>query len=327
AGGTPRRVQELQLLANPKLLLSAVPPEDADETSGDQPRVFDVTTKEVELSVRYVAAAGEIKRSLAAAAADAGLPPELLDAFADVFTFDVDFARNIHRGDRFEVVYEVLYDQSGVRIGVGDVLFAALTWNGGADDKAYYRFTPSPAGKADYFGVAGDNPRTLLMKTPVRGARVTSPFGLRAHPIHGYTAAHKGVDFGAPVGTPILAAGDGVVSIAGWRGTFGKYIRIRHNSIYETAYAHLHGFAKGIKPGKTVKQGDVIGYLGNTGSSTGPHLHYEVLSSGVQLDPQTVLVATGERLKGDQLDAFFERRDAINALRIRPFAVVERTVP
>nr|WP_305888886.1 M23 family metallopeptidase [Parvularcula maris] len=165
------------------------------------------------------------------------------------------------------------------------------------------------------------------MKTPINGARVTSRFGRRRHPVLGYDKGHKGVDFGAPRGTPILAAGDGTVKLAGPRGTFGNYIRLEHAGGYETAYAHLQGFAKGIVSGKRVRQGEVIGYVGTTGRSTGPHLHYEVLAGGVHQNPETIKVAVGETLTAEALELFAARKSELNSLRTTPFAIVEATLP
>lgn len=288
---------------------------------------FEAASREVELETRYIAAAGEINRSLFSAAMGAGVPRELMIRFADIFAFDVDFAREIYRGDRFEIVYEVLFDQDGREIATGEILFAGLTWKGGAGAGGYYRFRPEDAARASYYAADGRDPRTLLMKTPINGARVTSRFGRRRHPVLGYTKGHAGIDFGAPTGTPIMAAGDGVVKLAGPRGTFGNYIRIEHAGGLETAYAHLNAFALGVKPGKKVQQGEVIGYVGTTGRSTGPHLHYEVLMRGVAQNPETIKVAVGETLEGEAQETFLVRKDAVDSLRIRPFAVANARLP
>lgn len=315
-GGVPRPILRLDVLATPTRLLTVQ--KGADFTT-------EVAT--VELEPRYVAVSGEIRRAFVAAAVEAGVPRALVPSLADVFAFDVDFVREIYRGDHFEVVFEMLYDQDGRAVSVGDIVFAGLTWRGQRQKQAYYRFAPQGQARADFYAGDGRNPRTLLMKTPINGAQVTSRFGPRRHPVLGYTIGHKGVDFGAAIGTPVFAAGDGSVTIAAVRGTFGNYIRLQHQSGYETAYAHLSRFAEGIKPGTPVKQGQVIGYVGTTGRSTGPHLHYEVLFDGEALDPQAVKVAVGDTLTGDQLESFWRARERIDALRFEPFAVPNETLP
>lgn len=277
----------------------------------------------VGVRVRYVSAAGVINRTLASSAGSAGIPRDLMIKFADVFAFDVDFARQIYRGDRFEVVYEQLLDGEGEVVGVGDIVFAALSWLGGSEAETYYRFAPGVQTEASYFSDEAKNPRTLLMRSPINGARVTSRFGPRRSPIDGFTATHKGIDFGAAIGTPVLAAGDGTVEIAGTRGTFGNYIRIAHANGYATAYAHLHGFAPTISEGAVVTQGQVIGYVGTTGRSTGPHLHYEVMYEGVQQNPETVSVAVGQQLVGEDARAFAQYKERVDSLRITPYAVAQ----
>jgi murein DD-endopeptidase MepM/ murein hydrolase activator NlpD len=168
---------------------------------------------------------------------------------------------------------------------------------------AYYQYTPK-SGITDYFNPQGQSVRKTLMRTPINGARLSSGFGKRKHPILGYTKMHRGTDFAAPTGTPIMAAGDGVVDFIGRNGAYGKYIRIRHNSSYKTAYAHMSGFKRGLKQGDRVKQGDTIGYVGTTGRSTGPHLHYEVLENGKQRNPMSVKLPAGEKLEGQDLKRF-----------------------
>jgi len=311
-----------QTLLNVEVLLGGRQLVSVSRASG-----YQATIEPVDVERRFVAVGGEIQRSLASASRNAGLPTSLLSQFADVFAFDVDFAREIYRGDRFEVVYEMLFDQEGRPLTPGNIVFAGLTWKGRSQSKAYYRHATGPANEPGYFAANGRNPRTLLMKSPINGARVTSRFGARQHPVLGYTVGHKGVDFGAPVGTPILAAGDGEVAIASPRGTFGNYIRLDHQGGYQTAYAHLNGFAEGIVPGARVKQGQVIGYVGTTGRSTGPHLHYEVLRNGQHENPQTAKVAVGETLVGENLRRFNGDRDRIDSLRLTPFVVQSATLP
>jgi murein DD-endopeptidase MepM/ murein hydrolase activator NlpD len=181
--------------------------------------------------------------------------------------------------------------------------------------KNFYRFKPSDDGQVDYFDENGQSAKKFLMKTPINGARLSSGFGNRKHPILGYTKLHKGTDFAAPRGTPIYAAGNGVVQRAGPNSTYGNYIRVKHANGYETAYAHLNGYAKGIKKGVSVRQGQVIGYVGTTGQSTGPHLHYEVYISGKAVNAMRLKLPTGRKLAGEQFDLFKAERDRIDAIR------------
>ncbi|MCR9070747.1 MAG: M23 family metallopeptidase [Alphaproteobacteria bacterium] len=246
-------------------------------------------------------AAAEIQSTLYEAALDAGMPIDVLVSLVRVFSFDVDFQRDVQAGDRFEVLFDTYEDELGNRVRNGDIQYASMTLSG--KTVAFYRYTPS-SGITDYFGPDGRSVRKTLMRTPIDGARLSSGFGKRKHPILGYTKMHKGVDFAARTGTPIMAAGDGVIDVAGRNGGYGNYIRIRHNGSIKTAYAHLSKFAKGTRKGARVKQGDIIGYVGSTGRSTGPHLHYEVLVDGRQRNPMSVKLPAGEKLDGKELKAF-----------------------
>ena len=272
-------------------------------------------------TVTHVAAASVMTDSLFGAGARAGVPREVMARLANLFLYDVDFVRDIRAEDRFEVVYEVRYDADGRPVGTGDIVFAAMSWRGGRRAKEYYRYDDAPGEEARYFDARGASAQRLLMKTPIEGARVTSRFGPRRHPTLGYTKAHKGVDFGARAGTPIMAAGDGTVMRAGPLGSYGNFLLIRHANGYETAYAHLKGFAEGVSKGARVRQGDVVAYVGSTGRSTGPHLHYEVRAEGRHVNPMKLDVATGSVLSGDALADFAEVRRAADAMRARPFAV------
>ena len=270
----------------------------------------------VPLTTRKMAIAGRINGSLYQSAKAVGAPDEIIAELADAFAYDVDFQREIFGGDKFEAIFEVKYDDRGARVAAGDLVYARLNWRGRREEKGYYRFeSEDDGGRADFYDAAGQSARRLLMKTPIDGARLSSGFGMRRHPILGYRRAHKGVDFAAPRGTPIKAAGDGVIERADWYGGFGNYIRIRHANGYKTAYAHLKGFRRGIKKGKRVRQGDIIGYVGTTGRSTGPHLHYEVHLNGKAVNPQRLRIATGKQLKGAELERFKEVRDRIDAMR------------
>ncbi|MEO1041514.1 MAG: M23 family metallopeptidase [Pseudomonadota bacterium] len=312
SGGYFQGLEEMEILVPPNRVISL----------RREPQGFVASTRLVDIERRFVAAAGEINVSLFASALGAGVPRDMMIRFADIFAFDVDFSRDIHRGDRFEIVYEMRFDQEGREVAPGDILFAALSWKSGASQRRYYLFAPEGE-EGRYFDETGRNPRTQLMKTPINGARISSGFGRRTHPILGYDKDHQGVDFAAPRGTPIMATGDGEVAISGPRGSFGNYIRLRHTGGYETAYAHLDRIAPSVRPGRQVQQGDVIGYVGSTGRSTGPHLHYEVLFEGKPQNPQTVKVAVGETLIGPSKSRFTVSRDVADRLRVAPFAVTD----
>ncbi len=257
-------------------------------------------------------ARGAIVTSLSEAASEASVPANILVSTIRAFSYDVDFQREIQVGDRFEIFYETLHDQDGNFAKSGDVLYASLTLSG--KQREFYRHELSD-GTSDYFTTKGESVRKGLMRTPVDGARLSSGFGMRKHPILGYSKMHRGVDFAAPRGTPVYAAGKGVVEVAGRKGAYGKYIRIRHNSSYKTAYAHLHRIAKGIKKGRAVQQGQIIGYVGSTGRSTGPHLHYEMILNGKQVNPRRVKMPKGDKLKGPELERFELVRAEVDRLR------------
>lgn len=275
------------------------------------------------LTTRTVAVSGRIHGSLYLSAKSVGAPDEVIAQIADIFAYDVDFQREIFGGDEFEALFNVTFDERGAVVAGDEVLFARLNWKGRTKEKGYYRHASAAGARADYFDRSGASAKRLLMKTPIDGARLSSGFGTRRHPILGYAKAHKGVDFAAPTGTPIKAAGDGVVERAGPYSSFGNYVRIKHAGGYKTAYAHLSRFAKGMRAGARVRQGDIIGYVGTTGRSTGPHLHYEVLYKDNQVNPQNLKIATGVELGGKDLAAFKQARDAIDALRAPQTAQTE----
>lgn len=259
---------------------------------------------------------GSIETSLYQDAQTLGAEDQQVVDFAQVFAYDLDFQREVHPGDEFEMVFDVLTDERGNVIRRGDVLYAAL--NGKAVNKSFYRFTTPDENITDYFQENGESSTKFLMKTPINGARLSSRFGKRRHPISGYTRLHKGTDFAAPTGTPIYAAGNGVVERASRYGGYGHYIRIRHAKGYKTAYAHLSRYGRGIKAGRSVRQGDVIGYVGSTGASTGPHLHYEVYKNGRAVDAMRLKLPTGRKLAMDpEILAEFEvERDRIDEIRL-----------
>ncbi|MFQ6018237.1 MAG: M23 family metallopeptidase [Kiloniellaceae bacterium] len=259
-------------------------------------------------------ARGTIENNLSVALGRAGVPIPVMIELIRAFSFDVDFQRELRPGDGFEVLYQALYEESGDLAKPGPILYGALTLSGRRLE--LYGFTPK-SGRSDYFDATGQSVRKTLMRTPIDGARLSSRYGMRRHPILGYSRMHRGIDFAAPTGTPIYAAGDGVIDIAGWNGNYGKYLRIRHNSTYRTAYAHLSRFAKGMRKGKRVRQGQVIGYVGSTGRSTGPHLHYEVLVDRRQTNPLKIRLPSGEKLKGEELRDFQAARAEVDGLRDR----------
>ncbi len=264
------------------------------------------------LDRRLSAYSGTIDSSLFVAARGAGMPTDVVVEMIRLFSFDVDFQREIQPGDSFEVLYDSYYDRAGALAKTGPLRYGAMMLSGKRLE--FYHFVAAD-GTDDHFDPNGRSVRRTLLRTPVDGARISSGYGKRKHPIQGYTKMHRGVDFAAPRGTPIYAAGHGVVERIGRHGGYGKYIRIRHNSTYKTAYAHLKSYAKGLNRGARVKQGQVIGYVGSTGNSTGPHLHYEVFYDNKQVNPLKVKLASGKKLAGADLEAFQTARAEADRLR------------
>jgi murein DD-endopeptidase MepM/ murein hydrolase activator NlpD len=253
-------------------------------------------------------AQGTIDSNLSVAATERNVPHPVLAEAIGAFSYDVDFQREIQKGDSFEFLYEIFVDEEGAVVRTGELLFAAMTLSGSRTELYYYERAD---GSADFYTPEGASVRRSLMRTPIDGARLSSGFGMRKHPILGYSKMHQGTDFAAPSGTPIYAAGNGVVDVAGRNGGYGKYVRLRHGSTYQTAYAHMKGFAKGIAKGARVKQGQIIGYVGTTGRSTGPHLHYEVHVNGKQVNPLKVTLPRGEKLKASEMADFAARRGEV----------------
>ncbi|TAH35904.1 MAG: hypothetical protein EYC62_03845 [Alphaproteobacteria bacterium] len=254
------------------------------------------------VEVRMNVITATINNSLSEAAKKAGIPQSVLSDMIRVFSYDVDFQREVHSGDKFEVAFEEIYDEEGRFVKPGNMVFANLKY--GSKELKIFRYKPQDDTRADYFTAEGKSVRKALLRTPVDGARITRGFGMRRHPILGYSKMHEGVDFGAGMGTPVLAAGDGVVKQKGWNGGYGHYIEIQHNREYATAYGHLSRYAKTLNVGGRVHQGDVIGYVGSTGLSTGPHLHYEVHRGVRKINPLGVKFATGRELAGKELQKF-----------------------
>lgn len=268
----------------------------------------------VNLTPDFAKVGGVINSTIYELALKQGAKDQQVVDFADIFAYDVDFQREIHQGDTFEITYEVLRDELGQPIRNGDILYASL--DGKKISRKFYRYTTSDDGITDYYDETGKAARKFLMKTPINGARLSSNFGKRRHPVLGYTKIHKGTDFAAPRGTPIYAAGNGVVERASRYGSYGNYARIRHADGYKTAYAHMNKYGPGIKSGVRVKQGQIIGYVGTTGRSTGPHLHYEVQINGKHVDAMSLKLPTGRKLDGEMLKAFMVEKQRIDDIRI-----------
>ena len=278
----------------------------------DDEGVFEAAEVERVLERRWVRAAGSIDSSLFQNGRDAGIPAPVLVEMIQIFSFDVDFQREIRTDDEFELVYERFFDENGEPVHDGEIIFGNLTLSG--KDLPLYRYDTSNGG-VDYFNDKGESVRKALMRTPIDGARLSSRFGNRRHPILGYTRLHAGADFAAAPGTPIYAAGNGRIEQLGTNGGYGRYIRIRHNDTFQTAYAHMRGYARGLSAGSRVKQGQVIGYVGTSGRSTGPHLHYEVIREGKKIDPLSLKLPSGEKLKGNRLAAFSDHQTEVDSMR------------
>ena len=241
-----------------------------------------------------------ILQSLYKAATDQNIPPNTIIEFARIYGFQVDFQRDIRKEDKFQIMYEVFIDKNNKVIETGEILFANLKLN--SQDNSLYYFDKENA--EGHYDKNGKSVQKALMKTPINGARLSSSFGMRKHPIDGFNKMHRGTDFAALKGTPIMASGNGIIKKAGWCGGGGNCIKIRHNSTYETVYAHMSKFSRGIKKGVRVKQGQTIGYVGSTGKSTGPHLHYEVIVNGKKVNSQKLKLPSGKVLKGKNRELF-----------------------
>ena len=274
---------------------------------------FEAREVQMPLTFEIARIAAPVDTSLYSSALALGATDREVAALADAFSYDVDFQRDVRPGDDFELVFERFYDDEGNTVRTGDLLFVSLESSRGS--REFYQFMAPGDSRPDWYDADGKSARRFLMKTPINGARLSSGFGMRRHPILGYSRMHRGTDFAAPTGTPILAAGDGVVERAGPFSSFGNYVRIRHANGYETAYAHMSRFARGMRAGARVRQGQIIGYVGTTGRSTGPHLHYEVLRRGQQVNPMSLRVANGRNLTGRALELFMIERERINTLR------------
>ena len=252
-----------------------------------------------------------ILQSLYKSATVKNIPANAIIELARIYGFQVDFQRDIRKKDKFQIMYEVFIDDNNKIIETGNILFANLILSG-QDNPLYYFDDEKNAG---HYDKNGKSVQKALMKTPINGARLSSPFGMRKHPIDGFNKMHRGTDFAAPMGTPIMASGNGIIKKVGWCGGGGKCIVIRHNSTYQTVYAHMSKFASGIKNGVRVKQGQTIGYVGSTGKSTGPHLHYEVIINGKKVNSQTLKLPSGKILKGKDRKIFETKKIKLEVLK------------
>ena len=253
-----------------------------------------------------------ITSSLYNTAINIGIKPNIIIEFARLYGFQVDFQRDIWKNDSFQIIYEEFKNEKGKVVDTGDIIFANLNLQN--TNLQLYKFEYEK-NKVDYFDENGKSVRKTLMKTPINGARLSSSYGKRKHPILGYTKLHTGTDFAAPKGTPIMASGDGIVTRAKWCGGGGNCVKIKHNSTYQTVYAHMSKFGRGIKKGVRVKQGQIIGYVGSTGMSTGPHLHYEVIENGKKINSQKLKLPSGKVLKGKERSLFEVSKIKIDVLK------------
>ena len=242
-----------------------------------------------------------ISNSLYADGINNNIPNQILIKLIQLFSFDLDFQRDIQKDTTVSISYEKIFVKNKSDYSLGDIEYAKITIKNNTLE--YFKFL-TDEGFIDYFNRQGKNVKKSILKTPIDGARISSSFGMRKHPISGFNKMHKGVDFAAPIGTPVYAGGNGVIEMVGVNGGYGKYIRIRHNNEYKTAYAHLSSYRKGISKGVRVNQGEVIGYVGSTGRSTGPHLHYEIIYQNKKVNPLKLKLPSGKILKGDELARF-----------------------
>ena len=265
---------------------------------------FIINENILQLYKKEVVIKSEIKNNLYSAAVDSGIEPNIIIEFARIYGFEVDFQRDIRKGDWFEILYERFEDDNQIVKDTGKIIYASMYVNG--EEINLYNFKYK--NETGYYDLKGKSIVKSLMKTPINGARLSSSYGMRKHPILGYNKMHRGTDFAAVSGTPIMASGSGTIVRARWCGGGGNCIKIKHNSTYETIYAHMKNFARGIKEGKKVKQGQIIGYVGSTGLSTGPHLHYEVVVNGEKVNSQRLKLPSGKILKGDARKEFELKR-------------------
>tara|TARA_B100000989_G_scaffold266792_1_gene220511 strand:- start:360 stop:1652 length:1293 start_codon:yes stop_codon:yes gene_type:complete len=265
----------------------------------------------IKLEKKIVYKENLIIQSLYKAAISQNIPINTIIDFAGIYGFQVDFQRDIRKQDKFQIMYEIYINEKEDIIETGEILFANLKLSG--QDYALYYFDKE--GSEGHYDKNGKSVKKALMKTPINGARLSSAFGMRKHPIDGFNKMHRGTDFAAPMGTPIMASGDGIIKKVGWCGGGGNCVKIKHNATYQTVYAHMSKFARGIKTGVRVKQGQTIGYVGSTGKSTGPHLHYEVIVNGKKVNSQKLKLPSGKILKGKDRKNFETKKIKIDVLK------------
>jgi len=274
----------------------------------------DLFTKKIiitNLNKRIIFKEGKILQSLYKAAIDLKIQPNIIVEFAGIYGFQVDFQRDIRKNDKFQIMYEVFEDDNGKIFETGNVIFADLKLSG-VNNSLYYF---GKKGSEGHYDKNGRSVKKALMKTPINGARLSSAFGMRKHPIDGYNKMHRGTDFAAPMGTPIMASGSGIITRARWCGGGGNCVKIKHNSTYQTIYAHMKSFGRGIREGIRVKQGQIIGYVGSTGKSTGPHLHYEVVKNGKKINSQNLKLPSGKILKNKARKIFEVKKIKLDVLK------------
>ena len=263
------------------------------------------------LNKKIIFKEGKIRQSLYKTAIDLNIQPNVIIEFARIYGFQIDFQRDIRKNDNFQIMYEVFEDDDGKVFETGNIIFADLKLSG--KNNALYYFEKK--GSEGHYDENGKSVEKALMKTPINGARLSSSFGMRKHPIDGYNKMHRGTDFAAPMGTPIMASGSGIITRARWCGGGGNCVKIKHNSTYETIYAHMKNFGRGIKEGVRVKQGQIIGYVGSTGKSTGPHLHYEVIMNGKKINSQKLKLPSGKILKNIERKLFEVSKIKLDVLK------------
>ena len=272
---------------------------------------FSINTIEKNLIKKISYNESRITNSLYSSAVNQGIPPNIIVEFARIYGFQIDFQRDIWKNDTYQIIYEKFLNEEGNTLDTGNIIYANLILQG--KENPLYFFKDEII--SDHFDERGQSIKKTLMKTPINGARLSSSFGKRKHPILGFTKMHTGTDFAAPTGTPIMASGDGKVTKASWCGGGGNCVKIKHNSTYTTVYAHMSKFARGIKKGKKVFQGQIIGYVGSTGMSTGPHLHYEVIVNGKKVNSQKLKLPSGKVLKGNARKEFEVTKIKTNVLK------------
>ena len=280
-------------------------------SKNNEEKEFNEKILTIKLNKKIIYKENVILQSLYKAATDQNIPPNTIIEFARIYGFQVDFQRDIRKEDKFQIMYEVFIDKNNKVVETGEILFANLKLSG-QDNSLYYFDEENVEG---HYDKNGKSVQKALMKTPINGARLSSSFGMRKHPIDGFNKMHRGTDFAAPTGTPIMASGNGIIKKAGWCGGGGNCVKIKHNSTYETVYAHMSKFARGIKKGVRVKQGQTIGYVGSTGKSTGPHLHYEVIVNGKKVNSQKLKLPSGKVLKDKNRKLFETNKIKLDVLK------------